>query len=195
MPAISGQAFPPLPRVTPQAIETPPAVEPASEPDSQEIPAPTEASDVEMVEPPRPASPPPPARYNVLPLLAKQGKKKKNKSKPKTSQPATAAPNKAAAPKTPKAKQTAPKVVQNPPPASKELSTKKQTAKPSTAASARKPSSGTPSTMDEIRSFLEEFDLVQVAATFRMIRDKLSSANATEKFLLLAEAAAAIGLL
>ena len=56
-------------------------------------------------------------------------------------------------------------------------------------------SSTSPSALAEVKSFFEEYDLEEVARLYRSIRDRLRTATPTEKFLLLAEAAAAIGLL
>ena len=53
--------------------------------------------------------------------------------------------------------------------------------------------SKSPSALAEVKSFLEEYDLEEVARLYRSIRERLRTVTPTKKFLLLAEAAAAIG--
>ena len=46
-----------------------------------------------------------------------------------------------------------------------------------------------------VKDFLAEFDLNKVAQTFRSIRSRLETADITERFMLLVEAATCVGLL
>ena len=46
-----------------------------------------------------------------------------------------------------------------------------------------------------VRDFLSGYDLKKVASTFRSIRDRLETADPTERFMLLVEACEVIGLL
>lgn len=194
-PERSTQAFPALAKKQgrPNAQQPTPQVEPEIEEDSMEV-----------AEPSRATSPVPPARYR-LPAKPKKGKtvnQQKKGIKPQSSRQAVrqqdthlkrsvSATRESATPITKPCALTRKAAPPPPAPARQNVSYAAATRKQKTSSC---PTDG--DALTEVKNFIAEYDLVEVARVFRSIRERLQSEQSpTERFLLLAEAAAAIGLL
>ena len=223
MPGHYGGAFPPLPRVSrpaqqqPQTISTPPIItDPLTVPlpMEEEVVSPREASPLPPArwQPVKSkkgrksrktstATPKPQPTSQQRQQQPRQPQPQPRQTQPR--QPKPTPPTTSPKPSTTASVRQAPPQTE-PQPQTKPKTTRTTSQQPSlkapVAAAPATPTSSTSqpakrSALAEISSFLEEFDLEEVARIYRQIRDRLHKADARQRFLLLAEAAAAIGML